>query len=98
MIGIRFVAAYRAAMKLANTINSATRVRPGDELSSTETSISSPCTRTFASRRWIRIAPAVRRRSRSNLAATANRVVQMRDGEIVADKRQKPAPFKGAEV
>ena len=32
------------------------------------------------------------------VAATANRIVQMRDGEIVVDKRQKPAPFKGAEV
>ena len=32
------------------------------------------------------------------VAATANRIVQMRDGEIVIDKRQKPAPFKGAEV
>jgi putative ABC transport system ATP-binding protein len=32
------------------------------------------------------------------VAATANRVVQMRDGEIVNDTRQKPAPFKGAEV
>ena len=30
------------------------------------------------------------------IAATANRVVHMRDGEIVADERQKPAPFKGA--
>ncbi len=30
------------------------------------------------------------------IAATANRVVHMRDGEIVADERQKPSPFKGA--
>jgi putative ABC transport system ATP-binding protein len=30
------------------------------------------------------------------IAATANRVVQMRDGEIVADKKQKPEEFKGA--
>jgi len=32
----------------------------------------------------------------AGIAATANRVVQMRDGEIVADTRQKPSPFKGA--
>jgi putative ABC transport system ATP-binding protein len=30
------------------------------------------------------------------IAATANRVVHMRDGEIVADEPQRPAPFKGA--
>lgn len=30
------------------------------------------------------------------IAATANRVVQMRDGEIVTDKQQTPAPFKGS--
>jgi len=30
------------------------------------------------------------------IAATANRVVHMRDGEIVADERQTPAPFRGA--
>jgi ABC-type lipoprotein export system ATPase subunit len=30
------------------------------------------------------------------VAATANRVVTMRDGEIVSDVSQVPAPFRGA--
>ncbi len=32
------------------------------------------------------------------VAATANRVVSMRDGEIVNDVRQEPSPFRGSEV
>jgi putative ABC transport system ATP-binding protein len=32
------------------------------------------------------------------VAATANRVVSMRDGEIVSDARQTPEPFRGSEV
>jgi putative ABC transport system ATP-binding protein len=30
------------------------------------------------------------------IAATANRVVSMRDGEIVGDERQTPSPFRGS--
>jgi ABC-type lipoprotein export system ATPase subunit len=30
------------------------------------------------------------------VAATANRVVTMRDGEIVDDSRQTPSPFAGS--
>jgi ABC-type lipoprotein export system ATPase subunit len=30
------------------------------------------------------------------IAATGNRVVTMRDGEIVSDERQTPVPFGGA--
>jgi len=30
------------------------------------------------------------------IAATTNRVVSMRDGEIVSDERQEPQPFRGA--
>ena len=32
------------------------------------------------------------------VAATANRVVSMKDGEIVSDVTQTPAPFRGSEV